>query len=66
MKNYHKSQKAIGLRMRLQGASEGLSQVLQNCINIKMNILFFVKSKHNNETTIIMNDTTKSQSSMYI
>ena len=52
--------------MRLQRASEGLSQVLQNCINIKMNILFFVKSKNNNETTIIMNDTTKSQSSMYI
>ena len=66
MKNYHKSQKAIGLRMRLQRASEGLSQVLQNYINIKMNILFFVKSKNNNETTIIMNDTTKSQSSMYI
>ena len=66
MKNCHKSQKAIGLRMRLQRASEGLSQVLQNYINIKMNILFFVKSKNNNETTIIMNDTTKSQSSMYI
>ena len=27
IKNYYKSQKAIGLRMRLQRASEGLSKV---------------------------------------
>ena len=51
----------------------GGERKLWNCRNIcwikikmKMNILVFVKTWNNNKTTIIMKNTTKSQSNMYI